>query len=390
VAELADVTRAQSYDSAGALGRAAVAAARVGKAPERDVVEAQKRRRPLALGALVAGVLVAAAGVIALLVSGGDEPSATTQRQSTGPEPARGEPKVEHVALGPRTAPGDVAVDARNVYVTDRRTGDLLFVDTATHKIVHRLRLPDVDYVKPDPYKANRLWASFPDRHLVLQIDTRRGRIVGPRIHVPGEPTLVAATRDSVVVATEPQKHILLRRFDKTTGRRVSGVVRSKGTPTDLDSAAGQIAAVSWIQPALLTYDPRLEHGLQIDLKLPQGTSLAGQAGTELAVGADDVAWMLLDDASPDSFAVVRLSLRSHEQIGTMIALGRGLARDIAVDHGSVWVPNFRGGTVVRIDERSGRVVGGPINVGEIGGDVAAIDGEAWVGGARDLIRITP
>jgi hypothetical protein len=45
---------------------------------------------------------------------------------------------------------------------------------------------------------------------------------------------------------------------------------------------------------------------------------------------------------------------------------------------------------VVRLDERSGRMLGQPIKLGEVGGDVAAWDGQAWVGGARDLIRITP
>ena len=43
-----------------------------------------------------------------------------------------------------------------------------------------------------------------------------------------------------------------------------------------------------------------------------------------------------------------------------------------------------------RIDERSGRLIGKPIKVGELEGDLVAKGGQAWITGARDLIRITP
>jgi DNA-binding beta-propeller fold protein YncE len=73
-----------------------------------------------------------------------------------------------------------------------------------------------------------------------------------------------------------------------------------------------------------------------------------------------------------------------------MIDLGQGQARDIAVADGVVWVPNVGQGTVSRIDARTGRLIGTPIKVGEIEGDVVAKGGRAWITGARDLIRITP
>jgi hypothetical protein len=373
---------ADGYASAGDLGRAALAAVSVEPPPQPPPAPPPRRRR-LALAALGVAGVVAAIGV-AVLLTGSDEPSRT--RQTTRPA---GEPKVAHVGLGPRTAPGDVAIDARSVYVTDRRTGNLLFVDKASGEVTRRVKLPGIAYIRTDPYRANRLWASFPDRRLVLQVDTRRGKIVGDPIRVSGEPNLVAATRDAVVVSTDPRKHLLLRRYDKDSGRRLEGSIRQKGTPTDLDTSTG-VNVVNWIQPAILMLDDRLAHPRWIDFKLPQGNGFFGQMATELAVGAAGTAWLLLNDSQPDSFDVVRASLRTGKQVGQMIRLGKGQARDIAVDRGTVWIPNMKGGTVVRVDERSARVIGAPIPVGELAGDMTAADGVAWVAGAHDLIRITP
>ncbi len=107
-------------------------------------------------------------------------------------------------------------------------------------------------------------------------------------------------------------------------------------------------------------------------------------------MGTGDVAWTLVNYVNPNKIAVVRTDLGAKRQIGRMIDLGTGQARDIAVADGVVWVPNVGQGTVSRIDERSGRVIGQPIQVGELEGDVVATGGRAWITGARDLIRITP
>jgi DNA-binding beta-propeller fold protein YncE len=98
----------------------------------------------------------------------------------------------------------------------------------------------------------------------------------------------------------------------------------------------------------------------------------------------------MVNYVKPDKIAVVRTDLKAKRQIGGMIDLGAGRARDIAAADGVVWVPNIEAGTVSRIDERSGRLIGKPIRVGEIEGDVVAKGGRVWIAGARDLIRITP
>jgi DNA-binding beta-propeller fold protein YncE len=107
-----------------------------------------------------------------------------------------------------------------------------------------------------------------------------------------------------------------------------------------------------------------------------------------MAINIKNVAWVVLN--YNDHVYVVRADLTDNKTIGKMIDLGPGEAFDIAIDAGSVWVPNIKAGTVTRLDEKSARIVGSPIAVGDLSGDVAADEGVVWVAGEDDLIRITP
>jgi hypothetical protein len=273
--------------------------------------------------------------------------------------------------------------------VNDRRSARLLFVDKRTGKVVARVRVPGGAFLTPDPYRAGRLWLTVPAGNRVVQVDIQRARLVGRPIRVSREPTLLTPTRDSVVVASRPEKGTLLRSFDKATGRQVGATVRDKGTPTDLDTAGG-VVATNWIQPAVLRLDDRLGEPRWTELKLPPGKGLFGSMANEMAVGRGDVGWVLLNDSTPNTFALVRVDLRTGKQLGRMLPLGAGIARDLAIDRGTVWVANLKAGTVVRVDERSGQVVGKPIRIGAVQGNVAAADGQTWVARVHDLIRITP
>jgi len=255
---------------------------------------------------------------------------------------------------------------------------------------VRRMSLPGASFLELDAYRPDRLWVTLPERGLVEQVDTRRAKLVGRPIRVPGQPTLVTTLRDSIVVDSDPEKHILLRRYDKATGRQIGASYRSKGTPTDLGSSTG-VSMLNWMSPAILTFDENLQHPTWIDFKFRNVKSLLGPMATEMTVTGDGLTWVLTNDSDPDHFSVVRANLRTHKQIGNAITLGRGLARDLAYDgRGNVWVPNLKAGVVVRVDARTARVVGAPIEVGDLMGAVAAADGRTWVAGAHDLIRITP
>jgi hypothetical protein len=246
--------------------------------------------------------------------------------------------------------------------------------------------------MEPDPFRSGRLWVTIPRRDQIVQIDTARAAFAGRPLHVPDQPARIGVAEDELVLTLgDPSKTFVLRRFDKATGRPLGPSVSEKhSTGTDLDLAAGGINVTHWIGAAILTYDDKLENKRFIDFKIPGVDSILGPQGTETAVGANDVAWTLVNYVNPNKIAVVRTDLKAKRQIGRMIDLGTGQARDITISDGVVWVPNVGQRTVSRIDERTGRLIGKPIRVGELEGDVVAKAGRAWIAGARDLIRITP
>ncbi len=368
---------------------AAMAAA---PAPSPPPAAPSRSRRPwLIAGGVVALCLVAGGIAAALLAGGGEEAAKRVTRPDTGPLPG-GTPEVDHLPLGANVAPGDIAIDGNGLYIGDRRTSDLLLTDPETGKVSKRMKLRRWYAMEPDPFRAGRLWVTVPTRHRILQIDTARGAFAGRPLRVPGQPARIGvAEHELVLTLGDPSKTFVLRRFDKATGRPLGPSVSEKhSTGTDLDLAAGGIDVTHWIGAAILTYDAELGGKRFIDFKIPGVDSILGPQGTETAMGAGDVAWTLVNYVNPNKIAVVRTDLRAKRQIGKMIDLGTGQARDIAVADGVVWVPNVGQGTVSRIDERSGRVIGKPIKVGEIEGDLVAKGGRAWITGARDLIRITP
>src|SRR5262249_52502424 len=95
------------YATAGELGAAATAAAASEAAttePDAEVVRAGRRRR-IAFGLGGAVLLCAAAVATTLVLTHDDSHKPSSQR--VGPVPEAGEPKVDHISLGPHVATGD-------------------------------------------------------------------------------------------------------------------------------------------------------------------------------------------------------------------------------------------------------------------------------------------
>jgi DNA-binding beta-propeller fold protein YncE len=153
-----------------------------------------------------------------------------------------------------------------------------------------------------------------------------------------------------------------------------------------------QIFLLSAQPTEIRSYDDELKQQDPIlRLDVPENDSIAsGPIAAEMAITVKNVAWVVLN--YHDHVYVVRGDLTDDKTLGKMIDLGPGAAYDIALDDDSVWVSNVKGGTVTRLDQKTARIVGSPIAVGDLSqtGDVAADDGVVWVAGADDLIRITP
>jgi DNA-binding beta-propeller fold protein YncE len=382
---------AERYASAGELGRAALAAATSDAAttePDAEVLRAQRRRR-IALGALAAGLLAAAAVVATLLLSADDK--TPTRRVAEGPLPSPGEPKVRHIDLGSNVAPGDVASDGRHGFVVDRRTGRILIIDPTSNEVFGKVPLTKgTNAIVVDKWADDRLWATNPKRDTVAEIDTDRGRLLGGGpFHVPGKPTQITTTSDAVVVYGDPEHGINVRTIDRKRHRQTGATYTAHGNPTDI-TGGFKIFILNGSPPTIVSLDDQLKDESIFKLKLPDADdTLSGPIAAEMELATNDQeAWVLIDWR--EAVQVVRVDLIDDKIVGRPIPLGRGMAYDLAADNGTLWVANQQAGTVTRIDEKKARIVGPPIQVGDIQGAIAAKDNVVWVAGTNDLIRIDP
>jgi DNA-binding beta-propeller fold protein YncE len=384
------------FASAGALGRAVLAAVESEAAetkPDGTTVAPVPKRRRLIYGAGAAAVLVIAAVAGALLLSPSDKPKHVdkpTTAPTSQPQPAAGEPEVKHFALK-GVAPGHMAADIDGIYMVDRRTGRLLLIDRTSGLPFDKVELGrGTAGISLDTDDEGRLWAANPVQGTVTEIDTGHARIVGRPTHVPGRPTWVAARSDDVVVAGEQKRGIVLHRIDKKRHLVIGETFRDPhGLPTDMISDF-QIFLLNGQPTEIRSYDDELKQQDQIlRLNVPENDSLtSGPIAAEMAMSTKNVAWVVLN--YNDHVYVVRGDTTNNKTIGKMIDLGPGEALDIAIDAGSVWVPNVKAGTLTRLDEKTARIVGSPIAVGDLSGDVAASEGIVWLGGEDDLIRVKP
>jgi streptogramin lyase len=381
------------FASAGALGRGALAAAGSDAAETKPdgtaVAPAPKPRRRLFYGAVAGGVLAAAAVAGALLLSS-DEPERVKRITTSTPLAAPGEPTVKHFALR-GVAPGHMAADVDGVFMVDRRTGRLLLIDRTSGLPFDKIELGKGTVgISLDTYDDGRLWAANPARGTVTEVDTERHRVVGRPAHVPGGPTWVAARTDDVVVAGEQKRGIVLHRIDKKRRLVIGETFRDRhGIPSDM-VADFQIFLLNAQPTEIRGYDDELKQRAPIlRLDVPENDSIAsGPIAAEMAITVKNVAWVVLN--YHEHVHVVRADLSNNKTVGKMVDLGPGEALDVAIDSGSVWVPNMKAGTVTRLDEKSARIVGSPIAVGDLSGGVAASEGVVWLAGEDDLIRITP
>ena len=384
------------FPTAGALGRAALAAVESDAAetkPDRTALVPVPKRRRLLYGAGALAVLAIAAIGVALLLSPSDKPKRVRTPTATPagqPLPAAGEPSVKHFALK-GVAPGHMAADVDGVFMVDRRTGRLLLIDRTSGLPFDTIELgKGTAGIALDTYDEGRLWAANPVRGTVTEIDTGRGRIVGRPAHVPGGPTLVAARTDDVVVSGDQERGIVLHRIDKKRHLVIGETFRDPhGIPSDM-LADFQIFLLNAQPTEIRSYDDELKQQTPIlRLDVPESDSIAsGPIAAEMAMTIKNVAWVVLN--YHDHVYVVRADTNGNKTVGKMIDLGPGEAFDIAIDSGSVWVPNVKAGTVTRLDEKTARIVGSPIAVGDLSGDVAASEGVVWLAGEDDLIRVKP
>ncbi len=314
---------------------ALIAAARGALAGERGP------RRHVRAGVAGVAVLIAAAGVAAALIAGGDEPGA---------------PPVPRLAVG---GPGVALVNA------------------ATHRVDARVQLPErpVDIV----FGRRSAWALLAGPQQVAQIDVAtRKRVAG--VDLPFVPGAAVLDRGSLFVTEEGGPGVV--RISTSTGRvSARWTVATRGfrtsNPTGIATGAGSV----WLTrgPEVVRVDARtgrVQHRFPLPLTatlltFADGALWAASSENGLVEKIDPVSNQIVARAAlhgwisamtvtggsvwvavvPDD-RVYRLSADDASIVETTSA-GSG-PESLSADADAVWVANARGRALTRIDARSG------------------------------------
>ena len=394
---------AQRFQSAGDLGRAAVAAASGGRVAGRDTVvatgaaapieidtrtagtaiapppsppPAPPERRPSRLFAVaaVAVTLVAAVAVGALAMRGEGDDGTANAPEKPAPTPATGL-EVTETLIGGR--PNNVIGAEGRIWAGRFLSRRLLTLDPTTGERRSGPR-PDIGVGLTGLVADGRtIWAlAARDRQLV-QLDARTGARQGDPVPLPSAGNALAVADDAVYVAVsqphlDPGDQIL--EIDKETGltRRTLDV---RDGVRRLQLYRGRLWLLASSDAELVGIDLReTSRRLHVDLE----TDSSG----DLTVGAGYL-WATLVDADQ----VARVDPRT----GTVATFATGPdPSGIVVRKGTAWIVNRASSTLTRLDIRSGRVRGEidvPINPYEI----AAYDDALWITCLADgrIARVT-
>ena len=372
----------ERYQSAGDLGRAALKAAGedVTPAPERVVARGEaapwsdagadtelgetvvpgtataatnvvaappKRRRGLlfALAGLAAAV-VAAVVVVLATGGGGDDGGAKTTTGRPRPAPPAG----AHVAATVDQVvkrPNAIALAGGRVWVAGFGDTKLVRVNPKTAKATGSVKIP----VGTTSIAAGRgrLWLTNQPRSEVIQVDYGRRRIVGTPFKVPGAPVAIAVTRSAVWVGSRAGargnlRNQLLLKLDPATGALLTQILIPRGIQ-NLTVGDGAV----WITNRFASTVTRVDTASGAQRIIRVG---AGPQGVDVGGG---FAWV----ASEQDRTVWRIDTRSFAASPVDVGIR---PRGIAVNRLAVWTSGYTASKLVRLNPRTARVVGKPLD----------------------------
>ena len=357
------------YDSATDMGRAALAAVPGGgdTGARARLAAGQTRlprapRRPGVWVALVAGLGIAAAAVVAVLLLGSEESSdgdAATAGNALPSGPPAAQVVGRPIPVG--DAPGAVAIGGGGIWVAN--TGS----ESVTYINVRRPRIRDRIPVGEDPTALSvgpaSVWvANFGDR-TVSKIDIEARRVT-ETIPVGGAPVDLAAPSGFVWVSTEDDRVL---KIDAHTNAVVPGDVIRVKSGGALSLGGDRL----WV---LDTFDGQLR---SIDARsgLVTGSPMSlGRLPVDIAAGSTEV-WASV--AGDGVVKKVPAFVNGPEQ--RTIRVG-GHPERLALDRRWLWVTDADRDIVTRVDPRAAGIAGGVVRVPEDPAGIATGgDGRVWV-----------
>jgi streptogramin lyase/predicted Ser/Thr protein kinase len=321
---------------------------------ETRVVHEPARRRRAVLAIVVAAALAAGIAVGALTLNSGDgkdpgngaQNSPTPTRTASSGSSANAKVAAE-VKIGDR--PNVLGANGNLVFVGSFREQRLGLVDPDTNKA--RGHGPSIGVgVSAIQATGTVVWVTVSRQHRLYRLDPKTGRRVGSAIELPRQPTAVAMTSRSVwvgMITDVTGGPDTLAQVDRRTGKVVNQFQIPEGI-SSLATGAGSVWIASRRYAQLIRFDPSQQ-------AVTKRIRVGSDRPYDVTFGANSV-WVtspsddLVSRVDPDTYGVTR------------IGVGRG-PQGIAVRGNDAFVANSTDNTVSRIDARSSRTVGDPIDV---------------------------
>jgi DNA-binding beta-propeller fold protein YncE len=305
--------------------------------------EKPRRRRQYALlaAALVAAVGIGVGGAVALGLGDEDEPPS----QPSAPKKQDGPRVASQITIGER--PNVVRIFGDNVFVGSRRQDRLQIVSRRTGEI-----LPDAPKIgagaSDGAFGFGSLWVPLTESNRLVRLDPRTGRPKGNPIAI-SHPSSVAVAKDAVWVVITPGRGApdTLVKLDPRTGERLVSVKYPAG-----------IASLATTPDGLWVADRRRARIQSVDLKTgePNDSTRVGSNDTEDLVYHEGALWA----ATPEDNQVYKVDLDTHDKISVTVG---GRPRQLAIGNGHVYVTNYSSSQLYILDEESGEVLGTPLKL---------------------------
>jgi YVTN family beta-propeller protein len=348
--------------------RARLAASRT--APSRT------RRRPGWRALVAALALFAAVAGLAVLLLSGDDDAAENGAAERAQSARTATPPAAEVVGRPipvGDAPSAITVTpAGGIWVANTGAESVTFIDSRRPRV--RSRIPVGEDPKAISAGPASVWvANFGDAS-VTRIDIPTRRVVAT-IPLGAAPVDLAAVTDTLWVATEDDRVLRIdarsNQVAQTTRVSSAGALALAGDRLwVLDTFNGLITSMD-ARSGLVTGPPVPVGRLPADVA-------AGTTGAWASVAGDGVLRSVPASVSAPEPQTIRVG---------------GRPEFLALDRRWLWTTDSERDVVIRVDPRSGRMVGGPVRVSEDPGGIAAgRDGGVWVTSAeRDSVtRLEP
>jgi streptogramin lyase len=267
--------------------------------------------------------------------------------------PAAGSSGEARVAAKVKVGPGAgvPAVDRGAVWVPTTRDGSVVRVDTATKRVVRRIKLGTPPrfqgYLDSAVAAGGSIWVARDVGDEIVRIDPKTNRIAG-RIKVEGRPGGLAVG-GGYVWAFHFQTSTVTRVDSVTGAKKVFTVQGAFGT--GIVYAAGAVWLLSEQPASVFELDPKTGATLAKIAVTPRTPPKHGIVDTWWVAAGGGSVWAV--NANYD--AVTRIDIATKKVVAT-VPVPVEIPFGIAVGKGAVWVAGA--GKVVRIDPATNRVSG--------------------------------